>query len=81
MIAGTLIDDKTDGHLVWETPEEPRAATGALPALPGGPARRGRRRKDPNDLMFTSARGRPMSNGNFRCYTFDPATKTLGWTA
>jgi len=34
--------------------------------------------KGPNDLVFTSHRGRPMSNRNFRRYVFNPAAEAAG---
>jgi site-specific recombinase XerD len=34
--------------------------------------------KEPDDLVFTSSRGRPMSNRNFRRYTFNPAAEDAG---
>ena len=78
VVAQTLIDDKTSGRLIWDTPKNhaqrevpfpPFLADLLAPLLAG---------KDPEDVVFTSSRGKPMSNGNFRRYTFDPAVEAAG---
>ena len=74
VVAQTLIDDKTSGRLIWDTPKNHAQREVPFPPfladLLAG--------KDPEDVVFTSSRGKPMSNGNFRRYTFDPAVEAAG---
>jgi integrase len=77
-VAETLIDDKTSGRLVWETPKNHAQRQVPFPAFLADMLAEVVAGKDSDDLVFTSARGKPMSNGNFRRYTFDPAVGDAG---
>jgi integrase len=77
-VAETLIDDKTSGALVWETPKNHQARAVHLPPFLADQLAEVVAGKQPDDLVFTSTRGKPMSNGNFRRYVFDHAAEAAG---
>jgi integrase len=77
-VADTLIDDKTTGALVWETPKNHQAREVHLPPFLADQMAEVVAGKQPDDLVFTSTRGKPMSNGNFRRYVFDHAAADAG---
>jgi integrase len=77
-VAETLIDNKTDGSLVWSTPKNHAQRQVPFPAFLADMLAEVMAGKELDDLVFTSARGKPMSNGNFRRYTFDPAVEAAG---
>jgi hypothetical protein len=73
-----LIDDKTDGHLVWDTPKNHQQRQGPFPAFLADMLAEVVAGKDPDDQCSTPPEGRPTSNGDFRRYTFDPAVEAAG---
>ena len=77
-MAETLIDDKTTGALVWESPKNHHARDVYLPPFLADQLVRSLLAKQPEDLVFTTTRGKPMSNGNFRRYVFDHAAADAG---
>ena len=77
-VAETLIDDKTTGALVWESPKNDTARDVYMPPFLADQLVQVVAGKGPEDLVFTTNRGKPMSNGNFRRYVFDPAAEAAG---
>lgn len=58
-VAETLIDDKTGGHLVWDTPKNHQQRQVPFPAFLADLLAEVVAGKDPDELVFTSAEGRP----------------------
>ena len=59
-------------------PEDTPVPIGPGPPLLRRRSRRARRRKGPDDLVFTTPRGDVMRNHNFRSRVFVPAAKQIG---
>ncbi len=77
-VAKTLIDDKKTGGPVWDTPKNHAQRSVPVPSFLCDLLAEVVAGKGPEDLVFTSARGKPMSNGNFRHYVFEPAAADAG---
>jgi integrase len=78
IVAETLIDDKTTGALVWESPKNHAAREVYMPPFLADELAQVVAGKGQDELVFVTNRGKPLSNGNFRRYVFDQAAADAG---
>jgi integrase len=76
VVAETL--SEVNGHLVWGTPKNHAARSVPIPGFLVDQLAEVIRDLSPDDLMFTTWRGRPLRNLNFRRDVFDKAAEDAG---
>jgi integrase len=72
-VAWNLVE--VSGGLHRDTPESHKRRSVPFPAFLRGSMDAHMARRGPDDPLFTSSRGCPLRNSNFRHYVFDPAVK------
>ena len=75
-VAETL--SEVSGHLIWGTPKDHQDRSVPVPAFLVDMLAEVAAAKAPDDLVFTTWRGRPLRNLNFRRDVFDKAAEDVG---
>jgi integrase len=75
-VAETL--SEVGGHLVWGTPKNHQIRSVPIPGFLADQLAEVIAGKAPEDLVFTTMRGRPLRNLNFRRDVFDQAAEDAG---
>lgn len=78
VVAETL--SEISGHLVWGTPKNHQARSVPIPSFLADTLAEVMHDAYPDDLVFTTWRGKPLRNLNFRRDVFDKAAEDAGLT-